>query len=48
MGLFDRAVEALILVGVWIGVYLEWKTLSFKRQAQMKRRFNKIMQSVGI
>ena len=55
MDTFDRVIESLILVGVWlelgVGVfvaYLTWKMTQARAKAQMKRRFTLLMKKIGI
>ncbi len=40
------AVEILILVGVWIGVYLEWKSLQEKQRTRIRRQVTNLLKSL--
>ncbi len=48
MSPFDKVVEVLILIGVWFGVWLEWKTLQQKTQQRIKRQVTKLLKSLRI
>lgn len=46
MDLHDKVVEWLILIGVWIGVWLEWQTLQEKRRQKIKRIVSSLWKSL--
>lgn len=48
MGLFDRGVEFFILLGVWVGVYLEWKNLQQKQQQRIKATVTRLLRTLGV
>lgn len=48
MDWIDKSVEVLILTGVWLGVYLEWRTLAIKNRMAIKREVNGLMRHLGI
>ena len=45
---YDRAVLTLILAVDSTALWLNWQGYRRKRRASMKRRFNRILQSVGL
>ncbi len=44
--MFDKAVEVLILTGVWIGVYLEWQSLQEKRKTRIRSLVTRFLKSL--
>lgn len=44
----DRILESLILIGIWVSVYMEWRNLQMKTKANIERRFKKLMKRLSI
>lgn len=44
----DQAAEFLILVGVWVGVWLEWQNLQEKRKSKIRRVVNHVLRKCGV
>jgi hypothetical protein len=44
----DKVVEFAILIGVWVGVWLEWQSLQEKRKSRIRRIVNNVLKRCGV